>query len=466
MRFATGFPMPTGEGETSHPSNQTRRARSPGITPSLLALLAFLAALAPATTSQALSSKSIQLQEPQAGVTARQPIHLAPKIATVTPQTCVRPGDAVTLGGSNFGFPKPAASTLAVQPAGGITLITVTERSWSSTGITFDVPAGLAPESAFTAGIISGGAFIASIQLTVCPKFRAPNTRERSSFSRETLLGIRPIEPGGVPEITSVSPLECVTVGLTATANGVNLGATKLAAGFSLGYQANNKLPTREILESSWSPTGVSFIVPPEAGSGGWFALGIILDSVFYPQQYVSICGANPGRSGSHGSGGYDGGADGFQDPGGEATAGPKGARKLGPGAVDIQIEPPPPPDETAPEQPQQQGKPAVGGKVLAMRALAGRGLHKVNKGCDLYDPHCPCCRKDNSVCLEKESAGEDGTSLWVVSWKQGAKTVDGHGVYDARSAEGDVEAVTGLQCDSVAGKDERSAGRATLNCR
>jgi hypothetical protein len=54
-----------------------------------------------------------------------------------------------------------------------------------------------------------------------------------------------------------------MTVGLMATAYGVNLGTSKLAAGFSLGYQANNEPPTKEIMvmDVDWSPTSIRFIV-------------------------------------------------------------------------------------------------------------------------------------------------------------------------------------------------------------
>lgn len=477
--------MPAGGGEKSLPVSAARLARCPGTTPAglaFLSVLAFLAVLAPATASQAQVSKPLPLQ-------MQQPIYFAPKIATVTPQTCVRAGegaklgDKVTLEGSNFGFPKPASYSLAVQPAGGSIKTPVTESSWTATSITFNVPAGLAAGT-FTVGILSGGVFVAQAQVTVCAKIQAKNppairlagerilpestAKARSSSYRGSVAAIQPSGPGGPPEITSVSPSDCMTVGHTATANGVNLGTDKLAAGFSLGYQANNELPTREIMvmDSDWSPTSIRFIVPPEAGAGGWFALGIIFDSTFYAQQYVAICGAHSGQSGYSGSGGYDYSSGEFQDTGTGSVAGPKGARRLGPGGVDVQIEPSPASGETAQERPQQPGKRAVGGKLLAMKALAGRGLHKVNKECDLYEPHCPCCRKDDSVCLEKESDNEDGTSIWMVSWKPEAKTVDGQEVYAAGNAEDDVEAVTGLQCESVSGGAEGSTGGATLNCR
>jgi hypothetical protein len=100
------------------------------------------------------------------------------------------------------------------------------------------------------------------------------------------------------------------------------------------------------------------------------------------------------------------------------------------------------------------------------MKSLAKRGLYKVNKECDLYDPQCPCCRKDDSVCLEKERDNEDGGSTWLVRWKNEAKTYDGQGLYTARSAEDDLEAVTELQCEPAASGAEASAGVATLNCR
>jgi len=483
VRCMTGFILPAAGEELSHPVSAAGSPRCVRITP---LALAFLAALAPATISQALESKPLplQLQKQPISVTLKQQLFLAPKITKVTPQTCVRAGlgaklgAEVTLGGSNFGSPKPAGYTLAVQPAGG-NVKAITERSWSSTSITFNVPAGLAAGSTFTAGILSGGGFVASSKLTVCAKTRTINARA-ATLAREQVLpdaGLQirspalrqfkaaspPSDPGGgPPEITSVSPAACVTVGKTATAFGVNLGTSKLAAGFSLGYQALYEPPTREIAESTWSPTSVSFIVPAEAGAGGWFALGIIYEAIFYAQQYVMICGANTGQSGNYG-GDYD-----YQDSWGSAAT-PKGARVLGRGAVDIQIESSPVPAETAPSQPSQPsqpGRPVVGGKLLAMKALAGRGLRKVNRECDLFDPHCPCCRKDDSVCLEKESDDENGSSVWVVSWKSGAKTADGQGVYDAHAAEDDVEAVTRLQCDSVAGGDAGSAGGAKLNCR
>lgn len=491
--------MPAGGGNQSLPVSTVGRARCPGTTPDVptfLPVLAFLAVLAPASVSQALLSKPLppQVQKPPVEMKTNLQFYLAPKITTVTPQTCVRAsegtklGDKVTLDGFNFGFPKPAGYSLAVQPAGSLTKTPVTESSWSATSISFNVPVGLAAGSTFTAGILKDGAFVASAQLSVCARTLAKKNptlqlavekilpqstaKARSPVFKRSMVAIPPSTPGGPPEITSVSPPDCVDVGSTATAYGVNLGTTKLAAGFSLGYQANNEPPTGEINESTWSPTSVSFIVPPEAGIGGWFALGIIFESNFYAQQYVSICGAYTGQSGGYSGGGYDSGGGyysgdyGDQGTGGGGAAGPKGARRLGPGGVDVQIAPAPPPAEPAQEQPQQPGRPAVGGKLLAMKALAGRGLRKVNKECDLFDPRCPCCRKDDSVCLEKESDNEDGTSIWVVSWKQGAKTADGQGIYAAQNAEEDVEAVTGLQCESAAGGTEGSTGVATLNCR
>lgn len=477
MRFIANVLLPAGGGDMSYPLCIAEPARHLRINPAVLSFLTILAVLAPVAVSQALTSRPLplQMQPQQINVRVKQPILLAPQITTVTPQTCVRAaegtrrGEEVTLGGSNFGSPRPAASTLAVQPAGG-TIKPVTERIWTSTSITFSVPAGLAAGSKFTVGILNAGAFAASTQLTVCarnPAVKAPAVvqRTKTPFIRQFVVVPPASEPSaGPPEITSVSPADCVKVGKTATASGVNLGTSKIAAGFSLGYQAVNEPPTREIAESSWSPTSVSFIVPEDAGVGGWFALGIIFESNFYAQQYVSICGAYSGQGGYYGGDYYDSGDYGYQDSWGGAPV-PKGARVLGPGGVDIQIEPFSVP-ETAGEQPPQSGRRVVGGKLLAMKALASKGLRKVNKECDLYDPHCPCCRKDDSVCLEKESDAENGTSVWVAHWKRGAKTVDGQSVYDAQTAEEDVEAVTGLQCDAVVGGDAGSADGAKLNCR
>ena len=321
------------------------------------ALLAFLVALAPAAPAQALLSKSppIQVQKPQVQTKSKQPLALAPKITTVTPQTCVKAGqgtklgDKVTLDGSNFGFPKPAGYTLVVQPAGSLTRTPVPVTSWTATSITFNVPSGLAAESNFTVGILSGTSFFSPTQLTVCARIqlkRVPGVmparetsspdvvlRARSPYIRQFEAVNPPSDPGGgPPEITSVSPADCVKVGSTATAHGVNLGPTKLAAGFSLGYQAVYEPPTVEINESTWSPTSVSFTVPPGAGVGGWFALGIIFESEFYAQQFVSICGAYTGQGGGYYGGGYDGGDYDYQDSGDGYVAGPKGARRLGPG--------------------------------------------------------------------------------------------------------------------------------------
>ena len=254
-------------------------------------------------------------------------------------------------------------------------------------------------------------------------------------------------------------------VGQTATATGANLGSSGQAAGFSLGYQVEYEGPAFE-LETAWSQAGIGFTVPPGVEPAGGLYLGIIYEGTFYFQVYAPLCG--------HGSGGGDGGSysgdgdGGSPDPGGGAVNGPKGARALAPGGVTIQIEPSPASAASVPGQPQPASR-AVGGKLLAMKALAGRGLRKLNKECDVYDRHCPCCRVDDSVCLEKESDNQDGTSTWVVRWKAGAKTADGRGDYVARSAEDDLEAVTGLQCEPAAGGAHDAgggAGVATLTCR
>lgn len=503
MPFVSNSRMPAGRGAPFLPVSAARGAREPRTTPAALAILpvlAFLAVLVTATASQALLSQPLplQLQKPAAEIKTRQPLSLPPKITTVTPQRCVkagegtRPGDKVTLEGSNFGFPKPAGYSLAVQPAGSLVRTPVTETGWTATSITFNVPSGLAAESTFTVGILSGTTFFSPVQLTVCAKSRssiAPGivlpgaktipqvsatasnlSRRPGTLGQLSPLPGQPPPPAGPPEITSISPSACVEPGGLATAYGVNLGANKLAAGFSLGYQVGNEPPTVEINESSWSPSSVSFSVPPGAATGGWFALGIIYEGVFYAQQYVSICGASTGQGGGYYGGGnygggYYGGDYGPQESWGGPVAVPKGARRLGPGGVDVQVAPAPTPDETTQEQPQQPGRRAVGGKLLAMKALAGRGLRKVNKECDLFEPRCPCCRKDDSVCLEKESENEDGTSLWVVFWKPGAVTLDGQGAYGAQNAEDDVEAVTGLQCEPVVDGND-GTGSAKFNCR
>lgn len=265
-------------------------------------------------------------------------------------------------------------------------------------------------------------------------------------------------DPNAAPEITAVTPVDCVTVGDLATAGGANLGSSRQAAGFALGIQVNDGTPF-EIAASSWSPTAVGFTVPPAAGAADWFALGIIYESQFYPQQYVSICSASPGGGG----GGYE--SPGAAEPAQPAVSAPKGARLLGPGGVDVTVAPPPA-AEAPPAQPQQPGRPAIGGKQLAMKALAKRGLRKVDKECDLFAPHCPCCREGGAVCLEKQGDNEDGTSTWVVRWREAATAVDGTTAYDARAAEEDVEAVTALACEIGDGEAADDGRVARLYCR
>jgi len=426
---------------------------------------------------------------------------LTPKITSVTPSPCVRAGKTATLNLSNFGSTKPEGASLVVKTKGG-SATTVADASWSSSGVSFTVPASLAAGSSFTAEVFSGGAAVVSASLQVCPmartrkktatrvtgkrvapvKFKAKRLPARRGLGSGLKLSdgdseTQPADSGWPPEITSVSSSDCVDVGAWVTAFGVNLGTSKQNAGFLLATQVDGgaTVPTTD---KDWSPTSIKFVVPQGAESAGWFALGIVFESEFYPQQYVWLCSAYSGEEGSDDysyesgdfdSGGYESGGQDYGDSqhsgnyqGAGGNAGPKGARRLGPGVVNIQIEPSPAP---APEPP-PSGKRAVGGKLLAMKALVTRGLIKVNKECDLYDPHCPCCRKDDSVCLEKESDNENGSSAWVVRWKAGAKSADGSGPYNGRSAEDDLEAVTGLQCEPAGGAAAGSSGIATLVCR
>jgi hypothetical protein len=490
-----------------------------------LLMLALLATLAPAHAESAEARKP--LTDPAApGLSRLQPLRARPVIASVAPTGCIKPGVTVTLTGSQFGADPSGGYRLAIL-LGSPPLKDITATTWSPTKITFTLPAtlGIAAGSAFTLGLRSGAAFVASLPLTLCAaieekvlvgaiklpsnaslnavqtaKTPPPAVRKRKpKKARKTRAGktivagkiiggrasafaglwsrARNDDAGGPPAIDSVVPADCVNVGSAATAVGVNLGTSSSASGLSLAIQVDEAQPIG-VAASSWSPTGIGFVVPPQAGELGWFALGMVYQGEFFPQVYVYTCDAYGGDSWGYDYGGDYGGD--YGDYGGDYEYGdegaptgaapaavPKGARALAAGAVNIQVAPAPVPAAGTVESPPPAGKRVVGGKLLAMKALAGRGLRKVNKECDLFDANCPCCRKDDSVCLEKQGDSEDGSSTWVVRWRLGATTADGAGAYGARSAELDVEAVTGLQCDPAAsGSEQDGFSTATLNCR
>lgn len=467
------------------PADAIPRVRRTGIACAALIILSVCSALAP-TASPAVQLEKLRdlsVQTPKSTVVKFPHVTLTiPSIASVAPAGCVKTGTTVTLTGANFGAPKPAGYSLAIQ-VGTSPAVPVTESNWSSTSIAFGVPSGLAAGSTFKAGILSGGAFIASTQLTTCaatPSIKVSTAQKLGDkviqgkvFEKVPIpvpvdAGNQPADPGGPPELTSISPPDCVNAGVLATATGVNLGSSKQSSGLSLGIQIDDG-PFSEVMESSWSMSSVSFVVPSAALLTGWFALGFIYQGEFYAQLYVLSCEGYSGGDGFTYEGGsyedygsYDAGVS---DAGSSTVAAPKGARMLNSGAVDVAIPPAPVPEAPVVEPP-APGQRVVGGKLLAMKALVRRGLYKVNKECDLYDPHCACCRKDDSVCLEKESENEDGSSTWAVRWKAGAKTADGRGVYAARSAEEDVESVTELRCEPIGGGAGSSAGLARVKCR
>lgn len=441
----------------------------------------------PKITTEAPTISSPLLRNSPGSVLTMKTGLFTPRITSVFPLPCVMAGADVTLGGSDFGSSNPADYTLALQTAGGHTM-PVADPVWKSTSISFKVPAEFEAGSSFTAGVFSGGALLTSAPISVCSAAKALTKRatrvagtsaRTDNFKGKKLPaykglgaamkpddpGAQPADTGWPPAITSISPLDCVNAEDLATAYGVNLGTSRQSAGFSIDIQIDGGTPS-PIKDSDWSPTSVGFIVPPEAEAAGWFVLGITFESEFYAQQSVGFCNAFGGMADY---GYYDYGSQDYGgSPGSEESpaAGPKGARLLGAAGVNVQVQPPPTLEETAPEQLPQPGKRAVGGKLLAMKSLARRGLYKVNRECDLYDPQCPCCRKDDLVCLEKQSDSEAGDSTWVVRWKNGAKTADNQTFYTARSAEDDLEAVTKLQCEPAGSGTEGSAGNATLICR
>lgn len=466
--------------------------------------LAILAILAPGA-AQAQAGKSVAPRtSAPASLRPATPLLAIPAITEVTPTGCVRIGTPVRLTGKSFGAAKPAAYTLSLQPDNGARTV-VNQHTWASTLITFEIPEapGLKPGVHFTAGIHNGTSFLAgaSVTMSLCPAVTTMTTAGKQDASSSSTRLKRPTkarkampgrvarhripiealsgggnQPGGdagYPEITAISSAsspasaECLSVGEQATAHGANLGISSAASSLLLGLRSYEEPPTTPIGHTTWSPTSISFLVPPEAGLADWFALGLVYEGTFYPQLYLWNCSSYSGEDVSdYGGYGYDSdedtSEDGYQ---GTGAAGPKGARMLSPGAVDVQINAPPP-SESAAAEPPPSGKRAVGGKILALKALSRIGLRKVNKECDILDPHCPCCRKDGTVCLEKVNDNDDGTSIWAVRWKAGAKTLDGRGAYLPRSAEDDVEAVTGLQCDLITHEAEGSAGVATLRCR
>lgn len=487
VRLFCGFTRQPAEDGNLPPARDTPRVRRTGI--AFVALVILSGFSAPAPAAQFEKSRDLPVQIPKSTIVKFQHVALTvPSIASVAPTGCVKAGTVMTLAGANFGAPKPAGYSLAIQ-VGTSPAVPVTETSWSATSITFTIPGGLPAGSAFKAGILSGGAFVASTQLSACAaslslkvstaqklaeKVIQGKVVERVPLPVPVVPGNQPADPVGPPELISISPPDCVNGGSLATVTGVNLGSSKQSAGFSLGIQIDDGAFS-EVKESTWSSTSASFVVPATALLTGWFALGFIYQGDFYAQLYVVSCDAYAGGDGysyeggsyedygsSEDHGSYDAGAP---DAGGNTVAAPKGARMLRSGGVDIAIAPAPVPEARVVEPP-QPGQRAVGGKLLAMKALVRRGLYKVNKECDLYDPHCPCCRKDDSVCLEKQSDNEDGTSTWVVRWKTGAKTANGQGVYGARSAEEDVEAVTELRCVPIGGAAEGSAGVARMKYR
>jgi hypothetical protein len=423
---------------------------------------ALLAFVHPLKAAGPVLAEQPAVQRPPAPPTLRA---WAPRIDAVDPTGCVRPGGLVTLTGANFGEPKPAALSLAVQPRNGA-VKTVAEKSWSASAICFTLPiaAGIAAGSTFTAGIVRDGEFVVSVELAACA---APPARTPEAFRFPGRVPTAEVLSPGV-KVGAVSPAGCVAVGKRLTATGTGFGPTQPAAGFTLALRTAEG-GVIELAPASWSPTAIVFVVPAAAGGTSWLTLGTLAGGGFTPQLDLAPCGGGSGAPGgwvgggseSYGGVGTEGGdasPGGAAGSGAPAAGGPKGSRLLTTQAPVITPEQTPAGDATA-----GTGSRAVGGKVLAMRALARRGLVKVNQECDLLAAACPCCRKDGSVCFEREADNEDGTSRWRVRWKEGAKRFDGKGPYGARDAREDVQEVTGLQCELAKGD---AAGVAVLGCR
>ena len=460
MRLLAGsFRVLAGLRDGVFPPERTVQLRCAGIA------LAALAILAPAA-AQAEAAKTIRAQPPRSAQPAVMQIQKPPAVITsVTPTGCVKIGTRVTIAGSNFGAPKPAGSSLAVKVGAGDPTA-FTEISWNSTEIVFTVPeaAGLVAGSPFWLGILSGEAFGPKIELRLCaaellqlqkpqanvvveqpvapaPKPAATKTPAKNMTKKKIvpgrIKGARiPYHPGtgsqsgdsaGAPELLSTTPADCVSAGGLLTVDGVNLGTTKQSAGLALGIQLDDG-SFSEIAETYWSPTIVRFIVPPAALLTGWFTLGIIYQSEFYPQLYVISCDYATGEGdywyddGSwYDSGSYDEGAT--EVPVEPVAPAPKGARMLRPGGVDITIAPPPAQETAVPEPPPAAGKRVVGVKLLAMKSLGKRGLYKVNKECDLFDAALPLLQ-EGRLGLPGEGARPRGRVLQLGgALESGAKT-------------------------------------------